>query len=82
MIGLLFSPLGRYIAIGGIILVGLFGVYLKIRADALVAARIPLSEAHKYHVDEIVPVSKGGYRNKNNTQVIEASLNSRKSDRG
>lgn len=35
MISLLFSPLGRYIAIGGIILVGLFGVYLKIRADAV-----------------------------------------------
>ena len=35
MIPLLFSPLGRYIAIGGVILVTLFGVYLKIRADAV-----------------------------------------------
>jgi hypothetical protein len=35
MIALLFSPLGRYIAIGGVILVALFGVYLKIRADAV-----------------------------------------------
>jgi hypothetical protein len=35
MIALLFSPLGRYIAIGGIILVALFSVYLKIRADAI-----------------------------------------------
>jgi hypothetical protein len=35
MIPLLFSPLGRYIAIGGGILVVLFGVYLKIRADAV-----------------------------------------------
>lgn len=35
MIGLLFSPLGRYIAIGGIIFVALAGVYFKIRADAI-----------------------------------------------
>jgi hypothetical protein len=35
MISLLFSPLGRYIAIGGVILVALFGVYLKIRSDAV-----------------------------------------------
>jgi hypothetical protein len=35
MIALLFTPLGRYIAIGGGILVVLFGVYLKIRADAV-----------------------------------------------
>ena len=35
MISLLFSPLGRYIAIGGVILFALFGVYFKIRADAV-----------------------------------------------
>jgi hypothetical protein len=35
MIALLFSPLGRYIAIGGVIFVALFGIYLKIRADAV-----------------------------------------------
>lgn len=35
MIPLLFSPLGRYIVIGGAILVALFGVYLKIKADAV-----------------------------------------------
>lgn len=35
MIGLLFSPLGRYILIGGVILVALTGVYFKIRADAV-----------------------------------------------
>jgi hypothetical protein len=35
MIGLLFSPLGRYIVIGGVILVALTGVYFKIRADAV-----------------------------------------------
>lgn len=35
MIALLFTPLGRYITIGGGILVILFGIYLKIRADAV-----------------------------------------------
>jgi hypothetical protein len=35
MITLLFTPLGRYIAIGGVVLVALFGVYIKIRADAV-----------------------------------------------
>jgi hypothetical protein len=35
MIALLFTPLGRYITIGGVTLVALFGVYLKIRADAV-----------------------------------------------
>lgn len=35
MISLLFSPLGRYIVIGGVILVALTGVYFKIRADAV-----------------------------------------------
>lgn len=51
------------------------------RDEALVAARIPLSEAHKYHVDEKFPVSKGGYRNEDNIQVIEAEKNRNKSDR-
>jgi len=35
MIPLFFTPLGRYITIGGGILVVLFGVYFKIRADAV-----------------------------------------------
>ena len=35
MIGLLFSPLGRYILIGGVAIMVLGGVYLKIRADAI-----------------------------------------------
>ena len=34
MIGLLFSPLGRYIAVGSVLLLTLFGVYLKIKKDA------------------------------------------------
>ena len=32
---LLFSPLGRYIAIGGIVLLAAFAAYVKIRADAV-----------------------------------------------
>lgn len=35
MIGLLFSPLGRYILIGGLVIVVLGGVYVKIRSDAI-----------------------------------------------
>jgi hypothetical protein len=35
MISLFFSPLGRYVTIGGSILVILFGVYFKIRAGAV-----------------------------------------------
>ena len=35
MFPLLFSPLGRYILIGGAALMLLGGVYLKIRADAV-----------------------------------------------
>jgi hypothetical protein len=35
MIAFLFTPLGRYIMIGGLIIVALGGVYVKIRADAV-----------------------------------------------
>jgi len=35
MIGLLFSPLGRYILIVGVLIVALGGVYVKIRSDAI-----------------------------------------------
>jgi hypothetical protein len=35
MLGLLFSPLGRYIAIAAIALVVLGGIYAKIRSDAI-----------------------------------------------
>ena len=35
MIGLLFSPIGRYILIGGLVIVALGGVYVKIRSDAI-----------------------------------------------
>lgn len=35
MIPLLFTPLGRYIALGGIFLIAIFGLYLKVRSDAV-----------------------------------------------
>ena len=35
MIALLFSPLGRYIVIGGVLLMVLGGIYVKIRHDAV-----------------------------------------------
>ena len=35
MITLLFSPLGRYIAIAGVLLVVLGGIYVKIKSDAV-----------------------------------------------
>jgi hypothetical protein len=35
MIGLFFSPLGKYLLIGGLVLSLLGGVYLKIRGDAI-----------------------------------------------
>ena len=35
MIAFLFTPIGRYLAIAGLILVALGGVYVKIRADAV-----------------------------------------------
>lgn len=34
MIALLLSPLGRYLAIGGVIVMAIGGFYLKIRSDA------------------------------------------------
>ena len=34
MIALLFSPLGRYLVIGGVVLAVLVGGYFKIRSDA------------------------------------------------
>ena len=35
MFSLLFSPLGRYILIGGMVVMVLAGVYVKIRMDAI-----------------------------------------------
>jgi hypothetical protein len=35
MIAFLFTPIGRYLAIAGLIVVALGGVYVKIRADAV-----------------------------------------------
>ena len=35
MFSLLFTPLGRYIAIAGVVLLALVGAYVKIRSDAI-----------------------------------------------
>ena len=35
MFSLLFTPLGRYIIIGGVVLFALIGAYVKIRSDAI-----------------------------------------------
>lgn len=35
MIAFLFTPIGRYLAIAGLIVVALGGIYVKIRADAV-----------------------------------------------
>lgn len=51
------------------------------RAEALTAAGVPLSEAHKYHVNEIIPVSRGGFRVDGNIEVIPVSENLAQSDR-
>jgi high-affinity K+ transport system ATPase subunit B len=39
MLSLLFNPLGKYILIGGAVLMVLGGVYFKIRADAVAEAQ-------------------------------------------
>ena len=36
MFSLLFTPLGRYAMIGAVAIMALFGVYMKIRSDAVV----------------------------------------------
>ena len=35
MFSLLFTPLGRYAIIGGLVIMTAFGVYMKIRSDAV-----------------------------------------------
>lgn len=35
MFNLLFTPLGRYAIIGGLVIMTAFGVYMKIRSDAV-----------------------------------------------
>jgi len=50
------------------------------RAEAAVAHDIPLSETEGKHLDEILPVSKGGNRTVENTQFVDAGLNMRDSN--
>jgi hypothetical protein len=51
------------------------------RAEAAVAHDVPLSETVGKHLDEILPVSKGGDRTVENTQFVDAGLNMRDSNR-
>ncbi len=51
------------------------------RDEALVEAGVPLSESHKYEVNEIVPVARGGHRIKGNYEVIETGKNRMQSAR-
>lgn len=51
------------------------------RDEVLVHSGVPLSQSHKYHVDEKLPVASGGYRDDDNVQVLPAKQNTLKSDR-
>ena len=51
------------------------------REEAAVAHGIPLSETEGKHLDEILPVSKGGDRTVENTQFLDAKTNINMSDR-
>jgi len=54
MIGLLFTPLGRYVLIGGLAIMVLGGVYVKIRSDAADEIRVQAtSDALKRTQDAI-----------------------------
>lgn len=55
MIGLLFTPLGRYLLIGGLAVMVLGGVYVKIRSDAVDEIRAQAtSDALKRMQDAII----------------------------
>tara|TARA_B110000114_G_scaffold112642_1_gene118214 strand:- start:237 stop:1094 length:858 start_codon:yes stop_codon:yes gene_type:complete len=47
----------------------------RTRAEILAEEGIPLSQQSGYHIDEIVPVSKGGNRTPENTRVIDSKTN-------
>ena len=51
------------------------------REEAAVAHNVPLSETDTLHLDEILPVSKGGDRTVENTQFLDAETNINMSDR-
>ena len=51
------------------------------REEAAVAHNVPLSETDTLHLDEILPVSKGGNRTVDNTQFLDAETNINMSDR-
>jgi len=51
------------------------------RDAGLVALNVPLSMSDNIHIDEIVPVSKGGNRVLGNIQALDAKTNSADSNR-
>ena len=51
------------------------------REELAVAHGKPLSETEGLHIDEIVPVSRGGNRTVENTRFIDAKTNINDSDR-
>ena len=51
------------------------------RDEALVALNVPLSMSDNIHIDEIVPISKGGNRVLGNIQALDARTNSADSNR-
>lgn len=51
------------------------------RDEALVALGVPLSQSKELHIDEIVPVSKGGVREVGNIRAIPKKQNLVRSDR-
>jgi len=53
----------------------------RTRAEILAEKGIPLSQQNDYHIDEIVPVSKGGNRTPENTRVIDSKTNINDSNR-
>ena len=53
----------------------------RTREEILAEEGIPLSQQSDYHIDEIVPVSKGGNRTPENTRVIDSKTNINDSNR-
>jgi hypothetical protein len=51
------------------------------RDELLVAHNVPLSQSDSLHLDEIIPVSKGGDRTLDNTRFVDAKTNLNDSNR-
>lgn len=59
MIGLLFSPLGRYLLIGGVICIAIGGAYLKIRADAVAEVEAAATADALRRIDDAIRAGDG-----------------------